>query len=106
MMTMGHGMSVLLVTSAVGYWTLTSAGKEKGRVKLLGQYLGLLIIVLSLASGACKMYCAMRACQASHGGYFGGKGCPWSKKMSGMTCPREQAPAEEYPEPEPAPVQK
>ena len=84
MMMMGHGISVLLVTSAVGYWTLTTAGKEKGRVKTLGQYLGLLIIVLSLFSAASKIYCAVQACQAG-GGYFGGKGCPWGgKKMGGM----------------------
>ena len=87
MMMMGHGMSVLLVTSAVGYWTLTAAGKEKGRVKTMGQYLGLLIIVLSLFGAACKIYCALQACHAS-GGYFGGKGCPWvSKKMGGMAPP-------------------
>ena len=89
-MMMGHGISVLLVTSAAGYWTLTAAGKEKGRVKTLGQYLGLLIIVLSLFGAASKIYCAVQACQAS-GGYLSGKGCPWgSKKMGGMASPADQ----------------
>jgi hypothetical protein len=84
---MGHGMSVLLITSAVGYWTLTSAGREKGRVKTLGQYLGLLIIVLSLAAGACKAYYTVKACQMGGGMYS--KACPFgSKKMGGVaTCP-------------------
>lgn len=82
---MGHGMGILLITSAVGYWTLTSAGREKGRVKTLGQYLGLLIIVLSLAAAACKTYYTFQAYKT---GAFG-KACPWgSKKMGGMAmCP-------------------
>ena len=88
-MMMGHGISVLLVTSAVGYWTLTAAGKEKGRVKTLGQYLGLLIIVLSLFGAASKIYCAVQACHAS-GGYLSGKGCPWGGKMGGMASPADQ----------------
>ena len=74
---MGHGISVLLITSAVGYWTLTSAGREKGRVKTLGQYLGFLIIVLSVAGAACKLYCA-----------FSGTACPpFMSKMVGKVCP-------------------
>ena len=74
---MGHGISVLLITSAVGYWTLTSAGREKGRIKTLGQYLGFLIIVLSVAASACKLYCA-----------FSGAACPpFMGKMGGKVCP-------------------
>jgi len=83
-MMMGHGMSVLLVTSAVGYWTLTAAGKEKGRIKTLGQYLGLLIIVLSLASAASKVACAVKACQMS-GGMYGN--CPFTGKPAGSSQP-------------------
>jgi hypothetical protein len=84
---MGHGISVLLVTSAVGYWTLIAAGKEKGRVKTLGQYLGLLIIVLSLASAACKVYYTVQACQASGGMY--GKNCPFTGKPTGSSQPAQ-----------------
>ncbi len=88
-MMIGHGMSMLLITSAVGYWTLTSAGKEKGRIKTLGQYLGLLIIVLSLASGACKTYYAVKACQGGTGGGMYGNNCPFTgKPIGGMAaCP-------------------
>lgn len=81
---MGHGMSILLITSAVGYWTLTSAGREKGRVRTLGQYLGLLIIVLSLAATACKAYYTVKACQAS-GSY--GMMCPFTGKPMGSAQP-------------------
>lgn len=115
MMTMGHGVSVLLVTSAVGYWTLTIANKEKGRVKALGQYLGLLIMVVSLIGGACKAYCAVRACQSM----AGGKMCHWGAKKWGIgggammcpaghpNCPMNCPPEGEKQEPqEAAPAQK
>ena len=76
-MMIGHGISVLLVTSAVGYWTLTAAGKEKGRVKALGQYLGFLIIVVSLLGATCRAYYAVKACRAGEmGGGMYGKRCP------------------------------
>lgn len=89
-MMMGHGMSVLLVTSAVGYWTLTSAGREKGRVKTLGQYLGLLIIVLSLAAGACRAYYMVKACQAGKmGGYGAAKNCPFTGAPMGSAQPAQ-----------------
>ncbi|MDO8730701.1 MAG: hypothetical protein Q7J69_05940 [Candidatus Omnitrophota bacterium] len=76
-----------MVTSAVGYWTLTAAGKEKGRVKTLGQYLGFLIIVLSLAGAALKVACSVQACKAGGGMYS--KNCPFTgKPMGGMAaCP-------------------
>ena len=83
-MMIGHGMSVLLVTSAVGYWTLTAAGREKGRVKTLGQYLGLLIMVLSLLGAACKAYYAVKACRAA--GSYGGA-CPFTGKPMGSAQP-------------------
>ena len=83
-MMMGHGMSALLITSAVGYWTLTSAGKEKGRVKTLGQYLGLLIIVVSMLGAACRGYFAVKACQmGGMGGGMYGKNCPFTGKPMG-----------------------
>lgn len=90
---MMHGIGILLISSAVGYWTLTAAGKEKGRIKTLGQYLGLLIIVLSLAGAACKAYCMVTgsACPPGKmgGSYAAGKNCPLTgKPMGGMAaCP-------------------
>lgn len=100
---MAHGISVLLIATAVGYWTLTNANKEKGRVKKLGQFLGLLIIVISLLGTFCKIACAVKACQMGKGaacgtmlggGMGGGKACPFGSKsgaphgMMGMgACP-------------------
>ena len=53
---MAHGVATLLISSAAGYWVLTSASSQKGRVKTLGQWLGLLIIAVSVVGAACKVY--------------------------------------------------
>ena len=79
---MSHGMSALLLTSAAGYWVLTASGKEKGRVKMLGQYLGFLIIILTLAATASQIYC-----YAKMKGYCpsGGRmACPFTGKSAPM----------------------
>lgn len=71
-----HGVSGLLVATAAGYWVLTNASKEKGQIKKLGQILGLIIIVVSMAGAACKVYYCVSACQS--GGMMSGKAaCPF-----------------------------
>ena len=65
-----HGVSSLLITSAVGYWVVTQAQKEKGQVKKLGQLLGAIIVLVSLVGVGCKIYVLAT-------------GCPPGK----MTCP-------------------
>ena len=70
-----HGISALLITSAAGYWVLTAAGREKSRLKMLGQYLGLLIILISVLGAAGYVARSVRACK------MGGYGvCPFSSK--------------------------
>ena len=54
---MTHGVSSLLISAAAGYWVLAQSGGQKGRVKQLGQFLGLLIIVVSVVGASCKLYC-------------------------------------------------
>lgn len=82
---MSHGIATLLISSAVGYWVLTAAGREKNRVKTLGLWLGLLIIIISLAGAACKIACAIQTCQMgrSGGAMMGGKACPFGSKGEG-----------------------
>ena len=77
---MGHSISVPLISAAVGYWVLTAAEKEKNRIKKLGHWLGLLIIVVSLGSAACKIVCFAKACKMG-GGY--GMACPFTGKPMG-----------------------
>ena len=78
---MMHGISVLLVTSAVGYWVLTHSQKEKGNIKRLGQWLGLAIIALSVAGAACRIYCAVSGSSCSMMGGMGkGGACPFTGK--------------------------
>ena len=66
-----HGISLLMLSAAVGYWVITLAAKEKGRVKTLGNALGLLIIVISVLAFACKM----KTCS-----YMKGGACSFSGK--------------------------
>lgn len=58
---MGHGVSALLITSAVGYWVLTAAEKEKGQVKKAGKLLAAIIMLISLAGVACRVISFARA---------------------------------------------
>ena len=69
---MGHSVGILLIAAAAGFLVLTLANKEKGRVKNFGQLLGLLIIVVSVALTACKLYYCMASCSPS-----AGKACPF-----------------------------
>lgn len=81
-----HGIGLLLISSALGYWVLTQSEKEKGKVKKLGSWLGLIIIVTSLAGVACKVYYCIAACQA--GGMMSGKACPFPFSKGPSSQPR------------------
>ncbi len=76
---MVHGVSGLFISAAAGYWVLTQSAGQKGRVKTLGQWLGFLIIVASIAGVACKAYYMTSGGR----GLFcpSGKTCPFSGKM-------------------------
>jgi len=78
-MMIGHGVSVLLITSAVGYWVLTTSEKEKGQVKKVGRLLALIIILVSLVGVACRAISFARAkgyCPA------GTMSCPFTGKSA------------------------
>ena len=84
---MTHGVSLLLISAAAGYWVLTMAGKEKGGVKQLGRWLGLILIVVSLLGAACKVYC-LTNCPKGKAGWMG-KACPFTGK--GMPAPSQKS---------------
>lgn len=46
----------LLITAAVGYWVLERAEHEKGRVRTIGRIVAALILLISAAGVACKVY--------------------------------------------------
>ncbi len=76
---MTHGVGVLLFSSAAGYWVLTLAAKEKAQMKKLGQVLGLIIIGVSLAGVACKIY-YRTVCPKGMSGYPFASRCPYGVK--------------------------
>ena len=43
-----HGVGELLITTAVGYWVLSRADDQKGEMRRIGRFLGVVIIVVSL----------------------------------------------------------
>lgn len=77
-MMIGHGMTGLMISAAVGYWVLTQAEREKNRVRKLGQYLGFVIILISVFGVACKVYYGVKACQMMGGGMM----CPFTGKSA------------------------
>ena len=78
-----YGVSSLLISAAAGYWVLTHASGEKGRVKKLGQLLGLAIIVVSVVGAGCKLYYQFTGQSLSGKAWCpSGKVCPFSGKTS------------------------
>ena len=70
---------LLLISAAAGYWVLERAHREKGGLKTVGQWLGAIIIVVSLTGVFCTVYTV-----AKSRGW-----CPWPGKMG---CPVMGAP--------------
>lgn len=79
---MGHGVSGLLIAAAAGYWVLTQSAHQRENVKKLGQLLGIVIIAVSVAGAACKLYYITTG--KSMGGVFcpSGKACPFMGKAA------------------------
>ena len=65
----------LLITAAAGYWVLERAEHEKGRVRTIGRIVAGLILVLSVAGMACKVY------TCTNGSGMGKSGCPLMGKL-------------------------
>ncbi len=72
---MVHSIGILMISAAAGYWVLTLAAKEKGRVKMLGKVLGLVIILVSVLGSACKICYFMNCSRGMKGA------CPFTGKM-------------------------
>ena len=53
---MSHGVALLLLSSAVGYWVLERSSSQKKDLKTIGQVVGTLIIAISFLGVACKIY--------------------------------------------------
>ena len=78
---MVHGTGVLLLAAVGGYWVLERAATHKGNLKNVGQLLGWLIILVSLAGVACRVWCLSTG-KLGYGPMGMGKGqyCPFIPK--------------------------
>ena len=83
---MSYGVGPLLIAAVAGYWVLERAETHKGRLKKLGQFLGGLILVVSLIGVACRVWCLIAGV-----GY-----CPMGKTGKGWYNPyHSQTPSSE-----------
>ena len=74
-----------LIALGVGYLVLLNANKEKEGLKLLGQALGILIMIAALLSSLCAASKCMK-----------GRGCQMSSKAS--VCPFSAKAADQAPQ--------
>lgn len=69
-----------LIALALGYQVFVNASKEKEGVKLLGQVIGIVVMIAAVLMVACGvMKCAYK--------YGGGMGCPMKSAMVAKVCP-------------------
>ena len=73
---MGHGVGILLLAAVGGYWVMERAQTHKAPLKKFGQFLGGLIIAVSLIGVACRVW-YLATCAMAKGGY-----CPFTSKMA------------------------
>ena len=81
-----HSVGGLLLVSVAGYWVLERASAHKGGLKRVGQWLGAVIILVSLIGVACKVW-YLATCPSGStgkGGY-----CPFP-----MKAPRPPSPSQ------------
>ena len=81
---MVQGAGVLLLSAVAGYWALERSASHKGNLKNVGQLVGWVVIVVSLAGVACRVLSV-----ATGGGKFcplkGSTMCPFSSKNPSST---------------------
>ncbi len=85
----------LLIASAVGYWVMTLAQRQKGNTKTVGKWLGVMIIIVGLAGSACTIACVVSgkagACPPMGKAYGS---CPLTSALCAMgksMCPTKSA---------------
>ncbi|MBI3322729.1 MAG: hypothetical protein HYZ94_03505 [Candidatus Omnitrophica bacterium] len=86
-----HGVGILLLSAAAGYWVLTLAAGQKERLRKVGNLIGLIIIVVSLLGAACKVYYQVTGCPPGKVCAMGWKGkagaaCPMTGKAMGSSA--------------------
>ncbi len=74
----GHGVEMLLLSTVAGYWVLERAETHKGQLRKVGQFLGGVIILVSLIGTICRVWYLISAATGS---------CPMDKTGKGWHCP-------------------
>jgi len=69
-----------LIALALGYLVFVNASKEKEGIKLLGQVIGIVVMIAALL----VMMCGVMKCAYKYGG---GIGCPMKSAQVAKVCP-------------------
>ena len=77
---MHHGAVELLLGAVAGYWVLERAETHKGDLKKFGRFLGVLVILASLAGLVCRLWSMSAACPL--GSMRKGAACPFGFKST------------------------
>jgi len=81
---MGHGTGALLIAAAAGYWVFERASTRKDPAKRIGQWVGGVIMAVSLIGVACQVWCVV-------GGASGM--CKFGKDGKMISCPLSSSPS-------------
>ncbi|MBI2167408.1 MAG: hypothetical protein HYU34_04080 [Candidatus Omnitrophica bacterium] len=73
-------LGLLLIALGLGYKVYADASKEKGNLKSLGQWVGAVIMAVSLLVSALMIYGYSSACMGGDW-TFGKGGCPFTRQM-------------------------
>jgi len=74
------GSGMLLLSSVAGYWVLERADRHKGGLRRIGQWLGVIIIAVSLVGVAGRVWCVASGFFGD--GAKGGVLCPFAPRSS------------------------
>ncbi|PIQ84301.1 MAG: hypothetical protein COV75_02985 [Candidatus Omnitrophica bacterium CG11_big_fil_rev_8_21_14_0_20_63_9] len=75
---MAYGIGILLLSAVAGYWVLERSALHKGQLKRVGQFVGWLVIVVSVVGIACRVWCLA----SGNSGW-----CSMGKGWKGGYCP-------------------
>lgn len=76
-------LGLLLIALGVGYKVYADASKEKGSLRSLGQWVGLIIMATSLVASALAVY--------GFSAHFAKTGCPFGKGKHFLSSPAKVA---------------
>lgn len=83
-------LGLLLIALGYGYKIYVEAQKEKGNLRSLGQWVGALMMAVSLVAGSFLIYMYWSGCDFKMGCPFKAGKAQWGHSMPAMTAPEPE----------------